>query len=622
MKKGTIWIALTCLMVTSLVLASCTTKTTSSTLTSTTTTTKTTTTTTKTTATTTTTLTTVPASTTAAGNWWNNNPKPQYGGELVIRNNRDIVSFDPYNGETATTVESAWLERLFTDDWTLDPKIWNYKIDFRPDEYTKGSLAQSWEFKDPATLVVKLRHGIHWQNIAPVNGREFVASDVIYHYNRLLGLGDGFTKISPLFSPSTWVNLKSMSAPDNYTVVFNWAISNPEVILETMQAQSGSAVDVEAREAVTQWGNLNDWHHAIGTGPFILTDFVSASSVTLSKNPDYWGYDERYPQNKLPYIEKLKILIISDNATAQAGLRTGKIDILDNLAYSESQSLQKTNPELLLVTNYLPDANTVDPKNDVVPFKDIRVRKAMQMAINLPEIATNYYQGQSDPWPSTLTSNYMVGFGLPYNEWPQDLKDEYAYNPTTAKKLLSDAGYSTGFKTNIVVSNDSDLALLQIVKAYFAAVNIDMEIRTMDPAAWTSFVRTRRAQDQMSTRAAGALGHTFQPSRMINRFQMSYIADEINVNDPVFDAFYPKAMAATTVEEMNQVLKDCDEYVARQHYVISLLQPKLFNLYQPWVNGYAAQSKAISGGSAGAQLLFFYPARFWIDNNLKKSFGH
>ena len=65
-------------------------------------------------------------------------------------------------------------------------------------------------------------------------------------------------------------------------------------------------VTIENPDAVKQWGNLNDWHHAIGTGPFILTDFVAGSSVTLVKNPNYWGYDERYPQNQLPYVDKLK----------------------------------------------------------------------------------------------------------------------------------------------------------------------------------------------------------------------------------------------------------------------------------------------------------------------------
>ena len=81
--------------------------------------------------------------------------------------------------------------------------------------------------------------------------------------------------------------------------------------------------------------------------------------------------------------------------------------------------------------------------------------------------------------------------GFPYEEWPQDLKDEYAYNPTAAKKFLADAGYPNGFKTNIVADTAGDMDLLQIVKSYFAQVGIDMEIRPMDSASWNDFRATR-----------------------------------------------------------------------------------------------------------------------------------
>ena len=60
-----------------------------------------------------------------------------------------------------------------------------------------------------------------------------------------------------------------------------------------------------------------------------MQDYVAGSSATLVKNPNYWGYDERYPQNRLPYIDKLNILIIPDNATALAAMRSGKIDVMD-----------------------------------------------------------------------------------------------------------------------------------------------------------------------------------------------------------------------------------------------------------------------------------------------------
>ena len=207
---------------------------------------------------------------------------------------------------------------------------------------------------------------------------------------------------------------------------------------------------IEAREAVQKWGGLNDWHYAIGTGAFILQDLIPGNSATLIKNPNYWGYDERYPQNKLPYVDKIKFLIIPDDTEALEAMRRGEVDTLEGLSFQQVQAMRKTNPEILQFSRWRVSCGTLDPRNDTPPFNDIRVRKAMQMAIDLPTIAKSYYGGTADPYPQTLTSSYMTGWGFPYAEWPQDLKDEYAYNPEAAKKLLADAGYPDGFKTNIV----------------------------------------------------------------------------------------------------------------------------------------------------------------------------
>ena len=97
---------------------------------------------------------------------------------------------------------------------------------------------------------------------------------------------------------------------------------------------------LENPEAVKKWGDVSDWHHAIGTGPFILKDFVSDSSATLIKNPDYWGYDERYPQNKIPYADSIKYLIIPDDAAALAAMRAGKIDIITGVSFRSSSNAE------------------------------------------------------------------------------------------------------------------------------------------------------------------------------------------------------------------------------------------------------------------------------------------
>jgi len=570
---------------------------------------------------TTTPVTTLVTTTTTTGNWWDSLGTPQYGGTLTLRLKQDIANFDPYNLGNIANIESGWMERLFTRDWTLDPAVFNAQIAYCPNDYAKGCLAQSWEFTDPGTVVVHLRQGVHWQNIAPANGREFIADDVVFHYDRMLNLGSGMKPSAYYMSTPAYLDIISVTATDKYTVVFKWKTPNPEFILETMQAAASNEQCLENSDAVKLWGDLNDWHHAIGTGPFILKDFVSGGSATLIKNPDYWGYDERYPQNHLPYIDTLTILIIPDDATALAGLRSGKLDVMDGLSIQKSQDINKTNPEIHIANISANAAYTIDPRNDVKPFNDIRVREAMQMAIDLPTIASSYYNGTTSPNPLTMTAYSETGWGLPYDQWPQDLKDQYVYNPTAAKKLLADAGYPTGFKTDIVADSSGDLDLLQIVKSYFLQIGIDMDIRTMDSASFVAFVNSGRKQDQLAQRGAiGELGFTYEPLRQLTRYSLVSSSDYIMVNDPVYDAFYAKAMAANSMDSIKQIIKDANKYVAQQHYVISLLQPNVYAAYQPWLKGYNGQFGSISG-TAGITLLYFYPARFWIDGNLKKSMG-
>ena len=547
--------------------------------------------------------------------------RPQYGDELVIRLNRKIVNLDPYNGVHLTQIHTAWMEKLFVDNWTLNPEIFDYVRNLRPNQWVQGHLAESWEFSDPYTFVVHLRKGIHWQNIPPANGREFVADDVAFHFHRMYGLGSGYTKPAPARADvAGFKQLISVTTPDKYTVVFKWKTSSREIIFDALQ-EVGTTLCIENPDAVKKWGDVNDWHHAVGTGPFILKEFVADKYATLVKNPDYWGHDERYPQNKLPYIDKLKLLIIPDQETVLAEMRAGRIDVADQISPVNAQEIRKTNPEIIQIP--IPQtAVTIDPRHDKPPFNDLRVRKAMQMAIDLPGIAKNYYRGTVAPIPSSLTGRELAGWGFPYEDWPQELKNEYAYNPAAAKKLLAEAGYPDGFKTNIVANTSADMKLLDLVKSYFAAVGIDMEIRPMESTDWTAFVITNRKHDQLAYAAVNPYGHSYEPTRQLNRLHTGYSSNHLMISDPVFDAYLPKATAAASETEIKQILKDANERVVRQHFAISLLKPMQYSLHQPWFKGYHGQFGSVCSPAGSPQLLFFYPARFWIDQKLKKSLGH
>ena len=554
-------------------------------------------------------------------NWWDKLGTPQYGGELTVRAGGNIVNFDPYFSEKLTSIYGGWLERLVADDWTLDPAVWDYRIPWHPDKYLKGQLAESWEFPEPGTHVVHLRIGIRWQNLPPANGREFTADDVVFHYQRIYALGGGFTKPSPFRVGIGSGNLISVTAADKYTVVFKLRITKPEAIMETLHGV-GQEPCLENPDAVRKWGDVSDWHHAIGTGPFILKDFVPDSHATLVKNPDYWGHDERYVDNQLPYMDEIRYRIIPDETEALTALRAAKIDLISGVSAVDAAAMKKTNPEILQITIPRPQALTVQPANDKPPFNDIRVRKAMQLAIDLQAIARDYYRGTVEPYPSTITSRDMKGWGFPYDIWPQELKDEYAYNPALAKYLLAEAGYPNGFKTNVVADTSWDKNLLPVVQSYFADIGIEMEIRPMEHNAMLTYVETDR-KHELVWREYGPLGHNYSPMGAINRLHSNHLPNWLGIHDSVMDTYYPKALAAATEDELKQIMKDVNERAARQHYVVCLLQPMSYTLYQPWLKGFNSQCHSITMGvMGGPSRLSFYGGRCWIDSELKKKMGH
>ena len=391
---------------------------------------------------------------------------------------------------------------------------------------------------------------------------------------------------------------------------------NPAQILQSIEGLSCNNV-IEPPEIVQQNGNLNNWHNAAGTGPFILSDYVPSASLTMIKNTNYWGNDERYPQNKLPYVDKLQVLVIPNLSTALAAMRAGKIDIVGGLSVEQAKDMQQTNPEILQITDPSGTALTVDPRNDLTPYNNLNVRIALQEAINLPLIASTYYEGTVSPLPSSLTSIYQNGGGFPYSSWPASLQAQYTYNPTGAKQLLSSAGYPNGFSTDVVADNAADLGLLQIVQSEFASIGVNMSINLMDTATWTTYVRTNHKNDALAYRAAsGTLGQTQAPTAQLNRFRTGVVYNYEGISDPKIDNWYTQAMSATDPNVVLQILEQENEYIAEQHFSISLPTINTFCLCQPWLIGYNAQQQTIGQNAVD---IGFYGARFWINQQIKAS---
>jgi peptide/nickel transport system substrate-binding protein len=539
---------------------------------------------------TTTTSTTQPTTSTTSAKWWDSLGVPQYGGSLTYAVQGVTVNFDVQTFVGGD--QNLFYETLFQPDWTLNRSTWAFNGLFTPDQYWIGNLAKSWEQTDPVTITVHLQQGVKWQDKPPVNGREFTAYDVQAHYERLLGIGPDNPKPSPVFAGSlaTW---QSVTATDNYTVIFKFKSASAN------QFQSMSdrwAMDrFEAPEWVKQ-GDLQNWENAVGTGPFVLTNFISGSSYTYVKNPTYWGTDPRWPNNKLPYLDQLSYVIIADPSTKLAAMRSGKVDIMHDVVFNQAADLLRTNPEVMEYKQPA-QADGIVLRLDKAPFTDIRVRIALQQAIDNISIAKNHYGGSTGTTVSGILTQQYKGFVYAYADWPQSLKDEYSYNLKSARQLLTDAGYPNGFDTNVVASatgfggTPNDVELLEIYKAMFSEIGVNMTINMMsDTTTLQAFLRAGK-HDQMGVSGGG--GVNWPPTRAVDLYYskgvdaLTYGLNSSNWS--TYDDLRNKWWAATTTDQANSILIQMDKFFIEQHTIVRSPEKFTFAAITPKVGGYSGE---------------------------------
>jgi peptide/nickel transport system substrate-binding protein len=369
---------------------------------------------------------------------------------------------------------------------------------------------------------------------------------------------------------------------------------------------------------VEKYGSLTDWKTACGTGPYLLVDYVSDSSSTLQKNPDYYGYDPRFPENKLPYADTIKALYIPDQATRLAALRTGKLDEQSSVSWEQAADLIKTAPLLRYLKAPGAARHVFTLRPDKAPFDNIKVRQAMNMALDRPSIIRDYFKGNADMITLPMGAN-IPGFSFSLDELPPDCRILYEYNPQKAKQLLTEAGYPNGFKTSCYVSvylGYKDEAL--IIKQYLAAINIDLEL-ILAPDSATYWTRVAKRDFQTTYHAYGG---GLNPYSVFSGYyqagaQTQYFwgNDSPKYVDPYFDQARLKAISTTDPEQLRQITRDLALYCMAKAYTIDFPLPVTYTFWQPWLKAYEGET----WGWGGEQNYIYA----WVDQDLKKTMvGH
>jgi len=546
---------------------------------------------------------------------------PEYGGTITIGDYQD-------RGEGADVcydINSSWylnggvLERLAIVDWAIDREIFNFQTTENKDvAIRRGALAESWEMLDPTTIVFHIRQGVHWHNKAPMNGRELTAYDVEYNYQRYLGMGQ-FSECEPCYAVFRLgdISWESIEATDKWTVVFK--LTEPDIwALEEILSAEGASL-IYPPEVIDLYGDATDWRNQVGTGPFMLTDFIEGSSTTFKKNPNYWGYDEKYPENRLPYVDEARILVLPDESTRLAALRSGKIDwVLPSISNVDiADSLKNTNPEIVQYSFQSRSLNSYFINQDIPALSDVRVRAAMQMAIDLEKINDLYYRGQgfSEPMGPVGTP----GWYIPFDEWPEDIKQEYTYDPAGAEALLDAAGYPRGadgfrFKTEMNLADYSDQSYTELVISYWRAVGIDAELKVTPGAEWFMGVVVEKDFHHILWEAGNLVFEESLLTKFYGDHDMWW-AQSFKMNDEAFDLIIENMLAATTFDEYKSLAREADWHAIENHWQGWGVGAPAVQAANPWLKGWNGERAM---GFHHNQVV----ARLWIDHAMKESMGY
>lgn len=479
--------------------------------------------------------------------------EPKYGGTYTIVTAADPDMLDPHRSSSIYTHGYMGLvyNKLVTYEIGPDVDYTDYNI--VPD------LAEDWEISEDGKVYTFHLREAYWHDIEPVNGRQVAAQDVVATMNRIMTL--------PGHQASLLQEVEKVEAADEKTVVFT--LKQP--LMPFLNFLANHFMWILPQEAVD--GEIDLTTTAIGTGPFMLENWEDNVKATFVKNPNYF-------EEGKPYIDKVQYLVIPDVGAQIAAFRTGEADAISLISPEEIDNILKTNPDTVINEVLIPTQIQVAMNMEREPFDDLRVRKAISMAIDRKNAVEQIFGGGEVSAP---VNPHLSEWTLPKEEREQ----LQPYDPEEAKKLLAEAGYPDGFETTIMATNaygEQPVRMAQWVVEDLRAIGIDAELEIVEYATFYTERYPKKEYDLVVTYQT-----YFQEADEWLRTQL--LSDStrnwFGVNDPELDKMLNEQRIILDEEERKQKVYEIQRYVLEKVVnPIPLVTNSVFSPRHPYVKNY------------------------------------
>lgn len=552
--------------------------------------------------------------------------KPKYGGTLYLVQSGDITGWDDIvtRGATPGTVFRITNEAPWAGDWAKGPAggygtneaFWHANPDVF--DHKAGYAAESWKWsadaaKGEGTIIYQVRQDVHWalnsksEASRQVGGRGMTTDDFVFSLKQTVTDTRAYVYRS---------NPELRAARITKTGPWEVTVKLPIGALITGISRFSNYGRIVPPEVVAKYGDMAKWQNSVGTGPFMITDYIPGSTAILVKNPNYWGKDPVGPGkgNPVPYIDGFKYLVIPDASTRLAAIRTGKIDQMPGVDWEDAGQLRKTAPALQEIQGPA-SGGVMYIRSDRPPFSDVRVRQALLMATDLNGINKNLYNGlgQILTFPFEKIKGYEALYlGLDDPEMPASVKELYTYNPDKAKQLLKEAGYPNGFKTSILITS-TEVDFFSIYKDMWSRVGIELTLDVRESGTKNAIVN-RREHEALTTTGRGPVSIFYNlPSLTGTSATNAGIVDDPVINEAIVK------IRETAVTDMNKSMgmtKELMKHVLFQVYAIGRPYVPDYVFWWPWVKNYSGEN------TIGYFVGDFWATWIWLDQDLKKKMGY
>jgi peptide/nickel transport system substrate-binding protein len=538
--------------------------------------------------------------------------KPQYGGIANGILAADVAGFDEaFLSHPYVTTLKLTNEEMLQGDWTKGP-AGTGESDFilggiNSMSLKTGALADSWEIPERGKMIFHIREGVRWHNKAPTNGRELTVEDVVFTFKRMCTNSGAYIKMTyPLLCKS--IKITGDDAARTVTVD---ATACPSSEWANVVTLFPDFVTIMPKDALEYFGDMNDWKNSIGTGPFIMTDYISNGSATFVRNPNYWMTNPigLGKGDQLPYLSGVKYLVITDTATAMTAFRTKKV----NGSSGEYDDMKEflDNPDINRMSYTSESCGTINMRTDKAdsPFSKLEVRQALMLATDFNKIKDQYYNGRATilVWPIAYTKEYKDAY-VPMEKLPANVQELYSHNVTKAKDLLTTAGYPTGFTTTITFNNTATSTdFLSLIQSMWADIGVILKLDGRDYNTYVARVRARN-YDEMFYYLSSSNWQKMQNFTGTSTYNQSYVNDA-RCNEALATAL---ELIGVDDAQLAKNFADLVPYVLEQCWVIAKPSPYIFTVWWPWVKNWNGEYNVGYYNSPS------YLKYEWIDEDLKQ----